>query len=88
MAREEVFFSEEEAALLGQGDALSQPVVRGYLRYALQKSLASDKHTAPARYIELMGREVGNWAAGVRPVGRKAPRPRSKSPGALLPREP
>ncbi len=81
---EEVPFSEEEAARLGQEEAFSPPVVRGYLRYALQKSLASDKHTAPARYIELMGRDARMWAGKGAPVGRKEPaESRSPSPAEL-----
>jgi hypothetical protein len=66
-------FSEEEIARLGQDEAFDKSLVRGYLRYALQKSLDENVHTSAARYIELMGREAGLWGGRGTSAGEHEP---------------
>ncbi len=70
--REEAFF-DGDLESVGEVPEFTPGRVRGFLDLALRRALASDVHTAPARYIELMGRTAGMWGGKGASVGRREP---------------
>jgi hypothetical protein len=80
---------QEEAKILAMVEAASTSEkssperVRGYLEVALVRSMVSNAPTAPARYLEMLGRDAGMWGgvgATAVPKGSKEPDDPEMSP--------
>jgi hypothetical protein len=69
--REEPFFSEDGPDLPGTPGEFPPERVLEILEIALRQSLATEKQTATARYIELAGRQAGLWGGHGAPTGKR-----------------
>lgn len=78
-------FFEEAIDLPGTPGEFPPGRVLDILEIALRQSLATDKQTATARYIELAGRQAGLWGGHGAPSGKREPGiEHSPSPAELL----
>jgi hypothetical protein len=76
---------QRKLAELASGD-LTPEALMEYLHLGLNRSLAADVHTAPARYIDLAGRHHRMWNGNAAPADKKeqpVPEERSISPAAF-----
>ena len=74
---------QRKLAALAAGDLTPESIME-YLHLGLHKSMASDVHTAPVRYIDLAGRRHHMWSGQSAPTGRKEPADPEMSPSPAV----